>query len=78
MSKSGLNPERTENIKDYNVNLLTIGSHAATADDNIKEKTNNNNGGLDIKGPKRTIIDESTFNTPKVGKGGIGGPSKRK
>ena len=76
MSKSGLNPEKNENIKNYNVNLLTIGSHAATDKDNVKEKTNN--GGLDIKGPQKEIIDESTFNTPKVGKGGIGGPSKRK
>ncbi len=64
-------------VKNVPHNFLTIGSHTATADDNIKEKTNNN-GGLDIKGPKKEIIDESTFNTPKVGKGGIGGPSKRK
>ncbi|MBQ9385079.1 MAG: hypothetical protein IJT87_12690 [Ruminiclostridium sp.] len=58
-------------------NLLTVGSHTATAEDNIKEKTNND-GGLDIKGPKKTMIDDSTFNTPKVGNGGLSGPSKRK
>ena len=72
-----LRNEYSKNVKDIPHNFLTIGSHTATDKDNIQEKTNNN-GGLDIRGPKKTIIDDSTFNTPKVEKGGIGGPSRRK
>lgn len=55
-------------VKDIPHNFLTIGSHTATDKDNIKEKTYDNKGGLDIKGPKKEIIDESTFKGPKTGK----------
>ncbi|MCR5168579.1 MAG: hypothetical protein K6C13_15410 [Oscillospiraceae bacterium] len=63
-----LRHEYHNDVKDFPHNFLTIGSHTATDKDSIKEKTYDNKGGLDIKGPKKEIIDESTFKGPKTDK----------